>query len=205
MSFAPIGLTGGIASGKSAVSQILHELGVQIVDADQIARDVVAKGSTGLNAVINAFGTGVLLGDGTLDRKALGALVFHDENKRKELNAILHPLIAKESAARLMKLAATGVAYAIYDAALLVENGIHKNMAATIVVAADEAVQISRLCERDGISEEEAKARIGAQLPLASKVAVADYVISNDGTLDELRRQTIQVNDALRARFPGEG
>ena len=203
MSFAPIGLTGGIASGKSSASRIFAELGVVVVDADQVARDVVALGSDGLREVASAFGAAVLNADGTLDRKKLGELVFADAEKRKTLNAILHPRIAAESARRLAEVAATGVPYAIYDAPLLVENGIHRAMAATIVVNSDEATQISRLRTRDGLSEEAAKQRLLAQLPLAEKVAVADFVIENDGSLAELRARTIQVNDALRVRFPG--
>ncbi len=205
MGFAPIGLTGGIASGKSTVARIFAELGVTVIDADQVARDVVGVGSDGLKSVVAAFGNDVLLADGSLDRKKLGELVFADDSKRKELNGILHPRIANESARRLADVAARGVPYAIYDAALLIENGIHRGMAATIVVAASDAMQLSRMMTRDGLSETAARQRLSAQLPLAEKVAVADYVIENNGTLAELRARTIEVNDALRARFSGGG
>lgn len=201
MTFATVGLTGGIASGKSAVAKIFVELGVVVVDADQIARDVVAPGTDGLERVVSEFGPEVLLPDGHLDRKKLGALVFAQTDMRARLNAIVHPLIASASAARLAELAKQGLPYVIYDAALLVENGIHRGMSAVVVVAAAESIQIARLCARDGISEDEAKLRLGSQLPLSAKVAVADYIIENNGTLAQLRERTLEVNDALRTRF----
>lgn len=201
MTFATVGLTGGIASGKSAVAKIFVELGVVVVDADQIARDVVAPGTEGLERIVSEFGVEVLLPDGELDRKKLGALVFARPDVRARLNGIVHPLIASASAARLAELAKQGLPYVIYDAALLVENGIHRGMSAVIVVATAESIQIERLCERDGISEEEAKLRLGSQLPLSAKVAVADYIIENNGTLAQLRERTVEVNDALRTRF----
>ncbi|MBK8171922.1 MAG: dephospho-CoA kinase [Sandaracinaceae bacterium] len=203
MATATVGLTGGIASGKSAVAQIFTELGVVVVDADRLARDVVAVGTEGLREIEAAFGASVLLDDGSLDRKKLGAIVFGDPQRRAQLNAITHPKIAAESARRLSELAAKGLPYVIYDAALLVENGIHKGMSAVIVVAAAESIQVARLCARDGISEADARKRITSQLPLAEKIAVADYVIENNGTLAQLRARVLEVNDVLRARFAG--
>jgi dephospho-CoA kinase len=180
------GLTGGIASGKSTVSARFRARGVPIVDADELAREVVAPGTEGLAAVVAAFGPGVLGADGALDRKALAALVFGDEAKRKQLNAIVHPRIGAASAAKLAALGAGGAALVCYDAALLVENGLGDAFRPLVVVAAPENVQIARIMKRDGATEDEARARIRAQRPLAEKVAVADVVIDNGGSLGEL-------------------
>jgi dephospho-CoA kinase len=201
---AIVGLTGGIASGKSTVARIFRELGVEVVDADVVAREVVAKGSEGLAEVVAALGEEVLAPDGTLDRKKTAAIVFADPDRRKKLEAITHPRIAKRSMEALAALAARGDPYAVYEASLLVENGTHRMMGALVVVAASEATQIRRAMERDGASEAEARARIAAQLPLAEKIAAADHVIWNDGDLGELRARTEEVHRALSTRFGGK-
>ncbi|HEY8429426.1 MAG TPA: dephospho-CoA kinase [Sandaracinaceae bacterium] len=201
MSFAVVGLTGGIGSGKSTIARMFAELGVPVVDADQIAREVVEPGTDGLAAVVAAFGTEVLAADGTLDRKKLGEIVFADERKRRELEEILHPRIAQASMERFARLAQEGHPYAIYEAALLVESGRHRTMSALVVVTASEATQIARVRARDGLTEEEAKARIAAQLPLEEKVRVADYVIENDGSLEQARARTREVHRRLLERF----
>jgi dephospho-CoA kinase len=198
---AIVGLTGGIASGKSSVARILSELGIAIVDADQVAREVVAQGSPGLAAVVEAFGPGVLGKDGALDRKALGALIFADADKRRLLESITHPRIFARSMERLAAVGASGAVYGIYDAALLVENGSYKMMQALVVVAAPRALQIARIIARDGLSEADAEARIDAQLPLEKKVEVADHVIWNDGDLGVLRERTLSVHTLLLERF----
>lgn len=182
-----IGLTGGIASGKSTVAAMLRELGAPIVDADEVARAVVEPGTPGLAAVVERFGAGVLDADGRLDRKAVGARVFGDAEARRALEAILHPRIAMESQRRIA--AHGGDELVIYDAALIVENGLHRGLAGLIVVSAPEDMQIARLMARDGLDEQAARQRIAAQLPLADKVAVADWVIDNAGTIDDTRRQ----------------
>src|SRR5687767_2515536 len=133
-----IGLTGGIASGKSTVSRVLEQLGVGIVDADQLAREVVAVGSDGLREVVATFGAGVLTPEGSLDREKLGAIVFGDEQARRKLQAITHPRIAQMGAERIAALQSGPAPYVIYDAPLLVEVGAHKSFAALIVVAAAE-------------------------------------------------------------------
>lgn len=203
MGFAIVGLTGGIGSGKSTVARMFADLGVPIVDADQVAREVVEPGSDGLKAVVAAFGEDVLDPDGRLDRAKLGERVFGDEAARKRLEGILHPRIAARSMERLMALSKEGHAYALYEAALLVENGSHRMMGALIVVAADEARQIARVRARDGLDEDAARARIASQLPLADKVAVADYVVHNDGSIEETRRRVEEVHRELLARFGG--
>jgi dephospho-CoA kinase len=198
---AIVGLTGGIASGKSSVAAILRTEGVVIVDADEIAREVVAPGSAGLAAVVQAFGTSILTAEGELDRKALGARVFADPAARKQLEAITHPRIFARSMEKLAAVAASGGPYGVYDAALLVENGSHRMMQALVVVAAARALQRARIVARDGLSEAEADARIDAQLPLERKIAVADHVIWNDADLDTLRARTLDVHRLLTERF----
>jgi dephospho-CoA kinase len=196
-----IGLTGGIASGKSTVSRLLEGLGVGVVDADRLAREVVVKGSEGLREIISAFGAGVLADDRTLDRDKLGAIVFADQQARARLQAITHPRIAALSAQRIAALLAGPAPYVVYDAPLLVEVGAHKGFAALIVVAASEATQVARLRTREGLTESECKQRIAAQLPLARKVEVADYVIDNDGTLAQLEERTRAVHASILERF----
>jgi dephospho-CoA kinase len=196
-----VGLTGGIASGKSTVARLFGELGVPVVDADEVGREVVEPGTDGLREVVAAFGSGVLATDGTLDRQALGAVVFADAGSRKRLEAMLHPRIAQESARRLAAATAGGAPYALYEAALLVENGAHRRFPALIVVTAPEDVQRARIAARDGLDSSQALARIAAQAPVAAKIAVADWVIDNAGDLEALERRVREVHDAVLARF----
>jgi dephospho-CoA kinase len=191
------GLTGGIASGKSAVSARLRARGVPVIDADVLAREVVLPGTDGHREVVEAFGAGVLAEDGTIDRKALGALVFADDAKRLRLMAITHPRIGALTARRAQELAAKGERMACYDAALLVENGVEDAFRPLVVVAAPEELQVARIVARDGVSEEEARARVLAQMPLEKKIAVADYVIHNAGTLEELAKKTDEVLEKI--------
>jgi len=191
------GLTGNIGTGKSTVARLFAEHGVPVVDADQVARDVVAPGTAGLAEVAGRF-PGVLTPQGELDRKALAELVFSDAQERAALNAILHPLIGREVRARLDRLAARGQPVALYEAALIVENGLHHGLDGLIVVTAPVEEQIVRLAARDGMAEREARARIAAQLPAPEKVKVADFVIENTGAPELLRAQVSRVVDALR-------
>lgn len=188
-----IGLTGGIASGKSTAARTLAELGARIVDADQVARDIVAPGQPALAEIVRAFGRDVLLPDGTLDRKKLGAVIFADPDQRRTLNAITHPRIAVETQARLGKLRAENVPVAVYEAALLVENGVHHGLDGLIVVACDEATQLERLVERDGLSPDEARARIAAQAPVADKIAAATWVVDTSGPVSDTRKQLARI------------
>jgi dephospho-CoA kinase len=188
-----IGLTGGIASGKSTTARLFHELGARIVDADQLARDVVMPGQPALAEIARAFGPEMLTPEGTLDRKRLGALVFNDAAKRQKLEAITHPRIAMLTQERLAGLRAEGQPVALYEAALLVENGTHRALDGLVVTRCDEATQLERLRRRDGFDEAEARARVAAQLPLANKVAVADWVIDTSGTMAETQSQVAKV------------
>lgn len=201
MSFAIVGLTGGIGSGKSTVARFFRELGVPIIDADQVAREVVEPGTEGLAEVVAAFGEDVLDGEGRLDRAVLGERVFGDDEARKQLEKILHPRIGAASMEKLMELSHQGHAYALYEAALLVENGSNRMMNALVVVAVDESTQLARVQARDELDEDAARARIASQLPLSEKVAVADYVIQNDGSLDATQRRVDEVHRELLARF----
>jgi len=196
-----VGLTGGIASGKSVAARVLAGLGVGIVDADQLAREVVAPGSDGLAAVVAAFGSEVLTADGSLDREKVAARVFREPEARKMLQAITHPRIGMRSAERLAELAATATPYVVYDAPLLVEVGAHKGLDALIVIAAPRDTQIARAVARDGMAPDEAERRIAAQLPLADKVAVADYVVNNDGSLEALEAAVRATHQRILARF----
>jgi len=179
------GLTGGIASGKSTVAARFRRRGVPVVDADELAREVVAPGTDGLRAVVEAFGPGVLGPEGALDRPALARIVFADDTARRTLNAITHPLITRLSMERGAELASQGEALACYEAALIVENGVADAFRPLVVVSCPEDVQIARILGRDKASLEDARARMRAQKPLAEKVAVADFVVDTSSTLEE--------------------
>jgi dephospho-CoA kinase len=185
-----IGLTGGIACGKSAVERIFTECGATVIDADQLARAVVAPGSEGLREVVEAFGSHLLLDSGALDRTALGALVFADAEARARLNAILHPRIALASQQAIAGAFAAGAPLIVYSAALLVEGGTHRGFDGLLVVTCAPALQRARLASRDGLSQDEVDQRLAAQMPLADKAAAATWLLHNDGSLDDLRHAT---------------
>jgi len=191
------GLTGGIASGKSAVAARLRERGVPVIDADQLAREAVAVGSDGLAEVVKLFGPEVLLPDGSLDRKKVAGLVFGDDAKRSALNAIVHPRVSTLTFKAASKLRDEGEALVCYEAALIVENNLADMFRPLVVVSAPEDVQVARAMKRDGATADEARARIRAQMPLAEKVAKADFVIENTGSLDDLNKRTDDVLTAL--------
>lgn len=177
--FRLVGLTGGIASGKSTVADRLAAYGLVLIDADVAAREVVEPGSDGLRAVHEAFGDTVLQPDGALDREALGQIVFADPDARARLGAILHPRIGQRTAALTAQARAQGHPMVIYDAPLIVENNLHRGMNLLVVVSVPVEVQRQRLTARDGVTDEDADKRIQSQLPLADKTAVADVVIDN--------------------------
>lgn len=195
------GLTGGIASGKSTVADRLRARGLPVIDADQLAREVVAPGTEGLRAVVKAFGEGLVDRNGELDRPALARVVFADEVARRKLNALLHPLIARQTAESAAELEARGEPLGCYEAALLVENGVADAFRPLVVVSCPPEVQVARVRARDSASREDALARIRAQKPLAEKVAAADYVIDTEGSLDDNARRTDEVLDAICEMF----
>jgi dephospho-CoA kinase len=192
-----VGLTGGIGSGKSAVSALFVERGAALVDADVNARAVVAKGTPGLAAVVQQFGEDILRADGELDREALGRIVFTDPDQLATLNAIVHPLVGEESARQIALAEASGAPVLIHDVPLLVENNLQERYDAVVVVAASPETQVERLTRLRGMSRQDAEARIAAQASLADKLAAATYVISNDGPLEELPPQVDRVWRAL--------
>jgi len=195
-----VGLTGGLASGKSTVAAFFRELGAFHVDADRIAHELLAPGGGAEREVIGRFGGGIVSNSGAVDRKALAAIVFSDPQALADLNALVHPKVREEIARRIAdhESGASPASVALVDAALLVESGIHRDLDALIVVACPEETQIARAVARGGLTAAEARARVAAQAPLAQKVAAADYVIDNDGSLDETKRQVRSLWDELR-------
>jgi len=184
-----IGLTGGIASGKSTVARLLRELGAPVVDADELARAVVEPGRPAYEDIVREFGPGILAADGSLDRKKLADLVFADPDKRRLLQTFTHPRIAELGRAEVARHAAAGAPVVIYEAALLVETGAHLALDGLIVVKSSAEQQLERAMARDGAGEAAARARIASQLPLADKLAVATHIIDNGGTLAATRAQ----------------
>jgi dephospho-CoA kinase len=196
-----VGLTGGIACGKTTVASMFSDLGIPVIDADELAREVVEPGTPGLQQIVDEFGKGVLDETGRLDRKKVADLVFGDEEVRETLNAIMHPLIGAAGAEHIMAHQEAPAPYLLYEAALLVETRAYKAFSALVVVSAEESIQRLRLIARDGFTVHEANARIASQLPLARKIAVADHVVVNNGDLDATRRQVSEIHEKLVAQF----
>ncbi len=190
------GLTGGIASGKSLVARVFRDLGAHVIDADRIVHDLTEQGREAWQEMVDYFGEGILLPGGTLDRRAVGEIVFRDAEKRAWLNACLHPRVFSVVAAQVRQIGAHEAdALIIFDAALLIETGYHRTVDRTVVVYATEDQQRERLQQRDGLTREQADARIASQMPLAEKRKLADYVIDNTGSREETEAQA-------RALFP---
>ena len=181
-----IGLTGGIASGKSTVANMFAELGVPVIDTDLIAREVVSPGQPALAEIREAFGAGVIATDGTLDRSAMRAIVFGDDAARRRLEAILHPRIRQQT---LEQAGAAGGEYQIIVVPLLVESSLRTFVDRVLVVDCDEDTQVARLLARDAESEEQARRILAAQSTRDERLAIADDVIANDGDLDDTRKQ----------------
>lgn len=192
-----VGLTGGIASGKSAVSRILDELGAVIIDADVLAREVVAKGTPGLERVVAEFGPGLLTPDGDLDRPAMARLVFADEAKRRALEAIVHPLVFERIVA--LEEAAADDDVVVHDIPLLAESGRADTFDAVVVVDAPPEVQVERMVRDRGWTREEAEARMAAQASREDRLAIGTHVIENTGTLEQLRERVEEVFRRLQA------
>ncbi len=191
-----IGLTGGIASGKSTVRELFRELGAQILDADAFAREAVAPGSPALVAIGRRF-PGVVDPAGLLDRAALAARIFADPAERAALNALVHPRVGELFREALGRLEAAGAQRVIYDVPLLFETGLEAELDEVVVVTASEAVQLERLRARNRLSEAEALARIRSQLPLGEKARRAHHLVDNSGTLEETERQVREIWRAL--------
>ncbi|MFE6132910.1 dephospho-CoA kinase [Streptomyces sp. NPDC056437] len=193
-----VGLTGGIGAGKSEVSRLLASYGAVLIDADKIAREVVQPGTPGLAAVVEAFGPGILTADGTLDRPALGSIVFADPERLATLNAIVHPLVGARS--QELEKAAGADAVVIHDVPLLTENELAPLYDLVIVVDAAPETQLDRLVRLRGMAESEARARMSAQATREQRRAIADLVVDNDGPLENLEPQVREVWTELTRR-----
>jgi len=199
-----LGVTGGIASGKSTVVALLVDLGAQVVSADQLSRELVEPGQPALAALVERFGSSILSADGTLDRAGLGTQVFADPQARRDLEAILHPAIAQLSTLRLQqaaeKVGAQGLV--VYEAPLLYEAHAEGRVDQVLTVTVDQAVQLQRLMQRDQCDENAAHQRIDAQMPQAEKARRADYVIDNSADLATLKQQVHQLYRKLCPACP---
>ncbi|KAF8522204.1 dephospho-CoA kinase-domain-containing protein [Hysterangium stoloniferum] len=193
-----IGLTGGIATGKSTVSSLLKSYGIPVIDADVLAREVVTPGTNGLKKIIAEFGREVLLTDGSLNRARLGEVIFNDEAKRKKLNRIIHPAVQRAMLWNVFKLWLRGERLCVLDVPLLIEAGLWKWMGWIVVVYCSSQVQLTRLMERDGSTESAASSRLNAQMPISQKLAYADYVLDNSGTIKDSEIQVGSLVKRLR-------
>ena len=187
-----IGLTGGIACGKSTVASIIQNLGVPVLDADQVARDVVAVGSDGLNAIKRVFGTNICLHDGQLNRVALRNVILHNPDAKKQLEDITHPRIFQAMIVWQQQQVNLGHSISLVEAALMVETGSYKMYDGVIVTSCSPELQCQRLMKRNNITEVEARRWIESQLPLPEKEAIADWVIHNNGSLQSLQHTIVQ-------------
>src|SRR5262249_5918392 len=200
--FLLVGLTGGIATGKSTGSDLFRRLGCEIIDADLLAREVVEPGQPALAQIVSEFGRDVVKVARALDIKQLGAIVCSIPERRLRLEAITHPAIRERFLARLDALAEQGFAgIVVFDAPVMIESGNYKNMERMIVVVTDDATQMARLGGRDGTDEAENGRKIASQMPLAEKAKLADYVIDNSGTREATAEQVRRVYDALMAEL----
>lgn len=188
-----IGLTGGIASGKSTVANMLKKRGITIIDADVEARLAVEKGEQAYGQIIETFGEEILLEDRSIDRLKLGAIIFHDEQKRKQLNQIVHPAVRARMMDKKRLAEADGDKYIVMDIPLLFERKLTFMVEKTLLVYVDEETQITRLMHRNDLSREEAVARIRSQMPLIEKKQLADEVIDNNGTIEQTEEQLVKI------------
>jgi dephospho-CoA kinase len=193
-----IGLTGGAGSGKSTVAEMLRGLGATIVDADEATHDVYAPGNPGFDAVVREFGTDYVR-DGQIDRARLGELVFGDEDARRRLNSIVHPLVRMWMAARTIEAAENGAQVVIHDVPLLFENGLEPTYSDVVLVYVPQPMQVRRLVEGRGLGEDRARAIVATQMPIEEKRKRAHHVIDNSGSLDATRDQVQKLWDEIAA------
>jgi len=192
-----VGLTGGIAAGKSTVASLMARLGAGVLDADEVVRELQRPGTWVYQAILQAFGPSIVQRDGTIDRKRLGEMVFQDEGARRQLEATVHPALVAAIEQRLRAFEAQGMKLCVVELPLLIEAGAQERFDWVVVVTAPEEVQVSRLMADRGLSREEALARIRSQMPLHEKVRVADFVIENAGDLQEVERRVQELYQAL--------
>jgi dephospho-CoA kinase len=201
-----VGLTGGIATGKSYVIAVLRELGCEAIDADSIAHQVIEPGRPAYHDIVNHFGRAVLNEDGAINRAALGGIVFADQAQREKLNSIVHPRVYEAQAEWLAEIARRDPdAIAVIDAALMIETGSYRRFDKLIVVYCEPELQLRRLVERNNLTREQAMARISAQMSSEEKLKYADYAINTSNGFEDTRRQVERVYDELRKLQPGRG
>ena len=194
-----VGLTGGIASGKSTVAKILERLGAAVINADALSREVVEPGKDAWKEIIDAFGAGVLQPDQSLDRQKLRTVIFNDSDGRKKLEAIIHPRVRALAEEKIREHAVAGYSIIVYEVPLLFEGNLHEWLRPVILVACDVDTQRARLQERDRLTQTEAQKHIYAQMSLTEKRRLADYVIENDGSLADLEQQVRAVVEKIQA------
>ena len=194
-----LGLTGGIASGKSTVAKILQSLGAAIVNADDLAREVVEPGQEAWKEIVASFGADILQSDQTLDRQKLRKLIFNRPEARKQLESIIHPRVRALAEERIRQYAAAGYPVVVYEVPLLFEGNLQEWLRPVILVACSIETQTARLQKRDHLTPADAEKHIAAQMSLKDKRRLADYVIENNGTLEDLERQTRQILEQIKA------
>lgn len=192
-----VGLTGGIASGKSTVAAIFREMGIPVIDADQIAKEVVQNGRAAYSKIVETFGKGILQEDLEINRAALGQIIFHNEQERQKLNSIVHPEVRKEMLKQKEQLIAEQYQLVVLDIPLLFESKLTYLVDQVVVVHVNELVQLERLQKRNNLSKEDALARIKSQLPLTEKAKMADFIINNNGSIAETKEQVIKLVSKL--------
>ncbi len=198
-----VGLTGGIATGKSTVTSMLRGLGARIIDADDLAREIVEPDREAWREIVDAFGREMIRPDQTIDREKLRKKVFTDPQARKRLEAITHPRIRALAQARIRQMAAEGAELVVYAAPLLFENQVHLWLRPVILVACDATLQKQRLRKRDGLNEEEARRHLQAQMSLEDKRKLADFIIENNDSLEELEKRVRGIWEAITKQATG--
>lgn len=188
-----LGLTGGIASGKSTIAKMIKECNIPVIDADEVSREVVKVGEEAYNSVVKTFGKEILHTDGTINREKLGSIIFNNEQERDKLNKIVHPAVRERMDQKKEMYKKNGEVAIFLDIPLLFESNRKQTVDKVLLVFVDPPIQLERLMKRNGLTEEEARARISSQMPIQEKVKLADEVVNNNGTMEESKRQLLTI------------